>query len=326
MILLFSIFGITCNILQILRHRKFQFYFNVILTVGLLLFVFSYFSDNSFVVSDLIVDFKRFTFFQNVTLIFFLLSTTVVNFSLETLRWQQLCSPIKKITFFDSLRSVFKGVAFGNLLSQGLGDYFGRVVSNQTSNRKMLSSAFLMGSIFQIAVSAFIGFIGVFSLSELFDFPVYFLQLIPVVIVLTSIVTIVFRTYIFSWLNRVLPSFSSFGLVFSEYTNNVLAKVFVLTILRYAVFIIQTSFLVLFLGDYVALYDLICLICVSFLVRTVIPRFNLIIDFGIRQYSLVYFLGYLNVESSLVVFIGVLIWFFNVLLPSVSGVFLLWKK
>jgi hypothetical protein len=88
----------------------------------------------------------------------------IVNWSIETIKWKLSIERIQKINFFKAFKAVLSGVSFSVTTPNRMGEYLGRMLYMNEGNRLRAISITIVGSISQLIITLFMGFIGLMIL------------------------------------------------------------------------------------------------------------------------------------------------------------------
>ncbi|MEQ8928079.1 MAG: hypothetical protein RLO81_19840 [Fulvivirga sp.] len=233
-----------------------------------------------------------------------------INWLLEALKWKILVSKISAISLTDSLRGVLAGLTLSFATPHGIGDYFGRILSVQQRGRKGLVGSLFISRSTQMIATAIFGLVG---LDYLYGF---WLPFAGLVIIMFAIVT---AFVLINWLSQ-FEIFGRYLFIVREYSKHILLAVQFLSMLRYLVFALQ--FLIILKAILPSIETPLAFAGSTyiFLAKSILPSFNFLSDLGIREYSAIYFFERYDVVLIPVVNASLLLWFINILIPTLVGI------
>jgi uncharacterized membrane protein YbhN (UPF0104 family) len=235
-----------------------------------------------------------------------------LNWLLEAAKWRFLISPKEKISLFTSLKAVFAGVSISSLSPNRVGEYFGRIFVLKKTGFWQAVVMTVLGSISQTMVTF------VFGTNAIF---------------LVLIILAVFLAYLNieragRWFKSLNSKYLKYLNVLAVYSKNDLLKVFGISLLRYFVFSTQFYLTLLAFGIDLNIFLLYAIIFSIFLLNTILPTIA-IFEIGVRgSISLAVFtFFYSSFKAELippdieVVLASTIVWFTNLIVPSVIGLF-----
>jgi len=252
-----------------------------------------------------------------------------LNWSLESIKWQSLVRPIEKVTFVKSLSSVIAGLSIGFFTPRSIGDYLGRALLLESSKRFEVLGGLLVSRVSQMLATVVMGVWGVFYLKDEltlradFDIVLYISLAIFILILLLFFFrkVLIEKFMTFKHLRKVAQFFS----IIKNYQAELYSKVLLLSVLRYATFLIQFILVALMLQIEFSFVPFVAVVCAVLLLKSVVVSFNFFSDLGMREFAAVMLfptIGILSLDGAL---IGFIVWVFNVLMPSVLGSFMVLK-
>jgi hypothetical protein len=244
----------------------------------------------------------------------FILFLSFLNRFLEILKWQNLVATIKKITVSEATKQVLAALTLGIFTPLGVGEYAGKALYFDKTNTKKIIFLNLICNGIQIVATVFFGIMGLIFLG-------FGLWVLGFIVLTFFIILLIF---LFKNIKIKGLSLSDFIQKINEVPRKIHKKNIVLGFCRYFVFSHQSYFL--FLGFDVAIdyFSLMATITTVYLLASIIPSFQFL-DFALKGSLSIYFFGLLGVNEWIVVFVTTLMWFLNIVLPSVLGSFYVLK-
>lgn len=240
--------------------------------------------------------------------ILFILSFSVANRYLEILKWQNLVSLIKPISVGESTKQVLGALTAGIFTPNGLGEYAGKALFFEKIKTKKIIFLNLICNGIQMMLTVVFGTIGLLVLG----YWKWALSLIFVSCGLWVVSILVKEIKIKGY------SISKLITKINEIPKAIHQKNIFLGSCRYLVFSHQYYFLFLAFDVDLPYVTLIATIAVVYFLASSLPSFQFL-DFAVKGSVAVFFFDKLGVNEWIVVFISMLMWFLNVVLPVVIG-------
>ena len=236
-----------------------------------------------------------------------------LNWGLEALKWRVLARPVQALTPSQAITSVGTGLALGFVTPRAIGDYLGRMVVFEDSNKLKILVPVMVSRCAQLLPTVTFGMIGMAAYLGNLQIGNLGSATIPVLVLLAAIAWVALRKdlRLSSWLSP-LRKLSA-----SSWT-----KVLAYAYLRYAVFATQFVVALWVLGVEADLYLLASGVFWIFLAKSVLPSFNFLSDLGVREFSALLFFESYGLPVIPVLSASLFVWVINILLPSVLGLFL----
>lgn len=239
-----------------------------------------------------------------------------VNWLIECVKWFKVANLVEKINFITSVKSVLTGLAFGHLLPGRSSEFFGKILFFSEKNRNNISVLHFVNGAFQMYVTLVAGMfflIFYFDIEKAQEYKILLISAsVLIFIVLSSL--IVFADKL-NFLKRFLSNLN--------YQTPPVLKIelIVWSVIRYLVFVLQ-FYLVFLSFNLIQNLDLnfISSVSVYFLLTSVIPMVS-VLEVAIR--ALIGTMVFGDVGELQMTMIAALIWFVNLVIPSLIG-FVIW--
>lgn len=256
----------------------------------------------------------------------------VFNWGIEARKWQALLQPVQLISWWRAFKATLAGVTFAINTPNRIGEYGGRVWFVLPEHRLKAVSLTVAGSFSQLIITLIFGSGGLIYLLNVpgtatiaLKDPSYVFWirvLMYVTVAITVLMTVLYfrLNWLVKWIER-MPGISRFVqhiVVLEELGVTVLLRVFGLSLMRYAVFVIQ-YILMLQVMQVEIRFDLAWwLVCVLLLILAIVPTIALA-EIGLRgQVSKILF-GMFSANTVGIVWAAVGIWFINLFVPALAG-------
>ncbi|WP_240773435.1 lysylphosphatidylglycerol synthase domain-containing protein [Pontibacter sp. SGAir0037] len=251
-----------------------------------------------------------------------------VNWGFEAWKWQLLGQKIESMSFLRAYRSVMVGLTLGFITPNRLGDYAGRVMELKSRARLEAIGAIFIGRFCQLAATVLAGSLGLlyFIYGMFWElYPGAGLSLVLLLIGLNlAILLLLYNARAMVALVaafKPLRRFLRYIVVMKRYSSAEMTKLLLLSLGRYAVFLVQFILLLVLFEVKLTLLQYICGVSGTFFLKSVVPSVSLISDLGVRELSAMYLFGLLGQERLQVLSASLSLWLLNILVPSAVGLF-----
>jgi uncharacterized membrane protein YbhN (UPF0104 family) len=267
--------------------------------------------------------------------ILIVLAMMLINWGIEARKWQILVSPLEKMSFRKAFYAVLSGVSFSVNTPNRIGEYGGRILYLRNTNRIRAITVTIVGSFGQFITTLLFGIGGLIYYMLHFE-PVsavkiltpYFWEkavLCSVLILTAIVITLYFRLHVIvglfsriKWLRRL----RKYVLIIHEFSNLILLKILLLSIVRYLVFSAQYLILLKTMGVEITWWQGFMIIFLIYLVMALLPTIA-IAELGIRGEVGLYFLGLISTNKIGIIAGTIGIWLINLIIPAIIGSLLL---
>lgn len=274
--------------------------FKVVITVGCFYFLISKLQNQSISFDSFPIP-NGLGLYLSVVIVLMLL-----NWYLEALRWRISVGLFEEMTMKDAWRAILSGLALNWVLPFTSGDLLARI--SQQKDKYQATSAAMLNRGIMLVITLFLGIGGISFIARQYDFNGWFLT------------GIIFGVPLLKWLFK--RSIERFLIYFREISRSLLLKIILLSVVRYAVFVMQFYLLLRLFLPSLDTELLIAGIGWVFLVRTSLPLF--FGGIGVREASGVFFFSPHVEDIQLVIIPIFLIWIINTVLPSLVGIIFIW--
>jgi len=248
------------------------------------------------------------------------------NLSVEALKWQYLVRAKSAISFKVSLTAVFSGIVAGLVTPHGIGDYVGRILFLNPENRLENIGSVLFSRVAQLCVTCITGIAATiyFCFVIKMDQRVAFALVLAVITLLAIFLLWQFRASILDKMKRI-PVLKNIEIWFEQlrlYSNHLFLTTLALSVLRYSIFLTQFVVLLLFFDVQLPIEILFIGVIFTFFVKSIVPTF---FDLGVRELAAVFFFSAYNIADEKVFAASISLWFINLLVPSIIGLFCMFR-
>jgi hypothetical protein len=254
-----------------------------------------------------------------------------VNWSLEALKWKVLVQHIEKVSFGRAFKAILAGVSLAMNTPNRVGEYFGRIIYIHEGNRMRAIPLTLIGSISQLIITVLFGCFGLLFLSDALEHMPQLnvgLSLIWInatIYLSLGAVTILILFYYrlrsaIKLLEKIpfVAKYVYFIEKLEEFRWKELTRVLVLSLCRYATFILQYVLLMQVFDVNIGIWQGCWLTMVMFLALAVVPTIALA-ELGLRGHLSMHLFGLYSNNTLGIVFTATGIWLINLVVPALAG-------
>lgn len=252
-----------------------------------------------------------------------------LNWSLEAFKWQYVIKWVKEISFVKALKTVLLGLAFSFFTPRGIGEYFARAYTLDVNKKLPIVLSLLLARMTQLLVLVVGGIVGGFLIMDKdinpnhyikFDLDYFYVGVLAVVLSLLIVLFLVVRYKV--KIRQVFNLLGKSGL----FSLNVLGGVTLVSSVRYCTYCSQFVLLILAFGiGEASLLHVFGAVMFTFLMKSLVPVFNFMSDLGVREIFSVMFLSVVGVSPEVALSASLLLWFINIVFPTIIGAFLVFK-
>ena len=292
-----------------ISHKAKQF---LVFTIKLLIVISAFYFVYHQIAENSKLDWRK---FQSLVLekisiftILFVLFFSVANRYFEILKWQNLVSFIKPISVGEASKQVLGALTTGIFTPNGLGEYAGKALFFKKTQSKKVVFLNLICNGIQMIITVGFGTIGLLVLG-------YNLWVIGIIAFILGFIFIAYFSK-----NITIKGYSIQKLFYkiNEIPKKIHQKNIFLGVCRYLIFSHQYYILFLVFDVNLPYLTLISSIAAVYFLASSLPSFQFL-DFAVKGSVAVFFFGKFGINEWIVIFISMLMWFLNVVLPVIIG-------
>lgn len=248
----------------------------------------------------------------------------IVNWTIEAYKWKLLIEKIQPIRLIRTFKAVWTGVTLGLFTPNRVGEFGGRILYVPRRHRISAVIVSLIGSFSQNLATMITGIVclviyihRVEILSPWVFGSVILVGLIAVVLLLIAYYNLYVVIYLFKrnrFLKRVYPYLE----VLKKYHNTDYSRLFIFSVIRYAVYTAQYLIFLHLFGADIAVTDGITAIGVIYIAQTLIPTFA-IVEVLTRGTIATVILSKYGVDEVTAFAASTCLWLLNLIIPAVLG-------
>ncbi|MFM7015538.1 MAG: hypothetical protein ACKOX3_04350 [Bacteroidota bacterium] len=256
--------------------------------------------------------------FRAVLFLVFTFFLMFLNWSMESFKWKFLLANVEDISFFAAVKGVLSGLAIGFATPNRVGEFAGKIAYLKNENRVNGTAMSFVGSSAQLLVTIQAGLIAIAT--SKFKSPVD-VFVTPVTLVLLLIVSLIwFKLNLFlKWMSRFawLKKWNKHSDQLATIDGNKMAKVYLLSVLRYLVFPLQYFVLFKMLDTTIDFSECVSMTANSYFLLAIVPTYA-IAEIGAR--GSINLLAFSTLHAPFAVLsVTLLIWVINLIIPACAG-------
>ena len=254
-----------------------------------------------------------------------------VNWGIEAKKWHLLINNIQQFSFYKAVKSVLAGCSITMLTPNRVGEFGGRIIYVDNSNKIKAISLTIVGSISQLLITLIMGCFGLFYLKYFSNESENILEVLPhfwqsFIMSLSVGVTLVLLLFYLrlNWIVRliekvpVLLNCIKHISVLQEFNNMQLIQILSLSCLRYLVFVLQYVLLLQVIQVQIAGLLAFMLVTIFYLFMAIVPTFGFI-ELPLRIGASWEILKLYTTNEIGVGSVALGIWIINLVIPALIG-------
>jgi len=251
-----------------------------------------------------------------------------VNWGLEAAKWQISILPVQRISFIRAFQAILAGACIASFTPNRMGEYLGRMLYLDEGKKIQSVSPAIVCSIAQILITLFAGLTGLL-LFILFvpPHPVRWLTspYIGIFILLTGLSALLLTTIYFRFdplvglINRLLKKYVKTVSLPEHFSDPVLFKILLFSLIRYGVFLLQYLLLFSLFELDISGIEVFMGVSVMFVVMAIIPSFTLLTDLGLRWEAGIQIFRVFTLNTAGILAVSLGIWLINLIIPALIG-------
>lgn len=256
-----------------------------------------------------------------------------VNLLCEALKWRIVSEPLSNLSITKAYSGILAGITAGLFLPNRVGEFAGKSLSLPLSQFWKGSVLAVFTSFAQLMMTLIFGFIAIIYLTPQLNF--YFgirVSIIPAAVAVAGILILLFVFFNIQSVAVFFKKWKKLHEIISVLkTTRFETKALILAVscLRYFVFASQNLLLLALFDVHVPLIDSFFLIALMYFILSAIPTFVLT-DFPARSsVMLILFLTWFDISKipapyaleAKLILVSFLIWFINLILPAIPGLY-----
>ncbi len=255
-----------------------------------------------------------------------------VNWGIESLKWKISLQPLEKITFPNAFRSVLSGCSITMLTPNRMGEYGGRILYLKEENRLTAISITILGSMSQLMVTLLLGSIALIILKQQSSSALLSIQhatpwMIGNFLLLIGGLSTLFLWTLYMKVGSVVRLISRLPYservvkhlnVLATFDRKLLLRIFILSFLRYMIFILQYVLMLHVMDVQINTADCFLLIAIFYLVMAIAPTAGFV-ELPVRAVASIQIFGLFSTNIIGIQAAAFAIWIINLVIPALIG-------
>jgi hypothetical protein len=261
----------------------------------------------------------------------------IFNWLIESFKWKIAVASIQPVSLLRAFKAVLAGVSISLSLPNRIGEYLGRVLFLEPSQRVRAISVTVVASFSQLIVTIMMGLFGlllarpVILSRGIWSIQTWWIVIGVVVLIILLMLLLYFNISMLNrWLQQKLVATSSKWLLrFKDWlvaldscNAAILRTLLSLSMLRYGVFMAQYYLAYQFFGVAFSMHQLFVIVSLTFLTLAAVPTFAAP-ELALRGAVGIFIAKWFTLQVAAVVLALLLIWITNLILPAVVGALLI---
>ena len=251
-----------------------------------------------------------------------------VNWGLEAVKWRLSILPVQKIGFLRALKAILAGSCVASLTPNRVGEYLGRMLYIDSGKKIQSVAPTIVCSMAQMLVTLLAGSAGLVLFSHFGpEFPEtrWVASYLKIAIVVTLLSAFLLGTLYFRFdplinrVNRWLKKYFKIISIPESFSNQMLLKIFFISLIRYGVFLLQYFLLFSLFGINISGVQLFMGVSVMFVVMAIIPSLTLLTDLGLRWQAGIQIFQVFTANTAGILAVSLGIWLINLIIPALIG-------
>jgi hypothetical protein len=266
-----------------------------------------------------------------------LLVLMILNWLIESVKWKIAVASVQPVSMFRAFKAVLAGVSISLSLPNRIGEYLGRVLYLEPTQRVRAISVTVVASFSQLIVTVMMGFLGLLLARPVmlsqggWAIQTWWIAVGVVVLIAILMLLLYFNiSFLNRWLQqKLLDSSSKWPLRFKGWLaalNScdaaILRVLLSLSVLRYVVFVAQYYLAYQFFGVHFNMHQLFIIVSLTFLTLAAVPTFAAP-ELALRGAVGIFIAKWFTMQTAEVVLALLLIWITNLILPAIIGALLI---
>jgi hypothetical protein len=266
-----------------------------------------------------------------------LLVLMIFNWLIESVKWKIAVASVQPVSMFRAFKAVLAGVSISLSLPNRIGEYLGRVLYLEPTQRVRAISVTVVASFSQLIVTVMMGFLGLLLARPVmlsqggWAIQTWWIAVGVVVLIAILMLLLYFNiSFLNRWLQqKLLDSSSKWPLRFKGWLAAldscdaaILRVLLSLSVLRYVVFVAQYYLAYQFFGVHFDMHQLFIIVSLTFLTLAAVPTFAAP-ELALRGAVGIFIAKWFTMQTAEVVLALLLIWITNLILPAIIGALLI---
>ena len=251
-----------------------------------------------------------------------------LNWGIECYKWKLVTQQVERISYKIAIKSVFTGITLGNIAPGRAMEFVAKIYFFKPENKPSVTILHFINGMFQMLITVCVGVCAIaYKFKSSDQSPI----LLYVIIFGGIALALFFCLAIFniSFIQRKLKFIKWFKIKESTqpllFSKKLIIQLLSLSVFRYAVFTFQFYFIYAALSEPLPFFQILGSIAGYFMLTSVIPMIS-VVEPAIRAAIALFVFSNSGDNSVSVIISSTLLWFINVIIPSVIGYIIILKE
>lgn len=263
----------------------------------------------------------------------FLLSVCFIciplNWGIESLKWQLITAPVEKVSFLTASKSIYSGICIGNFAPGRATEFLGKIFFFSDGNKPKITVLHFVNGMIQFSITLLCGLAALLiSLQQFNDVYPWLgrgLLIVSVLLLCVFAVAVLHINTLLHFITRFISKKNLTDRIDYSFSTNLLFNLFLLSICRYLVFSMQFFLLLHTFNPELRFIGFLPGIALYFFITSTVPMISFL-EAAIRAAIALLVFKNSGIPHAAVALCTVLLWFMNIVLPSVAGYFVLLRQ
>ncbi len=269
-----------------------------------------------------------FTKLNSFSYILVCLILITLNWGLEALKWQIITKSIEPIDYLTATKSVYSGICIGNFSPGRATEFLGKILFFSDANKGKISVLHFVNGMIQLSITLLAGMLALAIKLDSFSYEYEWLinvLLYSAVFLFVLFGVVAFKiNYFLKLVSKFLSRFSEQKQISVKFPLGIWARLFLFSILRYMTFSLQFYLLLKAFHPNIEATTLLPGIALYFMITSLVPMIS-VLEAAIRAAIALVVLSDSGLNATTLAFATVLLWMFNIVVPSIIGYIVLFR-
>jgi hypothetical protein len=261
-------------------------------------------------------------FTPSLTYVLISLLLIPMNWGIESRKWQLITKRIEPVNYTTALKSVYSGICLGNFAPGRATEFLGKILFFSDENKGKISVLHFVNGMIQLGITLIAGLLALIlkleAFSKEYTWLIYLLFCFGGFLVILFIVVIYRVNYFLHLISKFLSKKVNVELSSITFPTSLWLQLFSLSIIRYLTFCTQFYLLLTALAPQSEIGFLLPGIALYFIITSLLPMVSFL-EAAIRAAIAMVVLADSGLSSTSLAVATVLLWLFNIVVPSTIG-------
>ena len=252
-----------------------------------------------------------------------------LNWGIESLKWQLITAPVEKVSFLTASKSIYSGICVGNFAPGRATEFLGKIFFFSDTNKPKITVLHFVNGMIQLSITLLCGLaallISLQQFNDVYPWLGRVLLIVSVLLLCVFAVAIVRINTLLHFITRFISKKNSTDQIHYTFSTNLLFSLFLLSSCRYFVFSMQFFLLLHSFNPELHYIGFLPGIALYFFITSTVPMISFL-EAAIRAAIALLVFKNSGIPPGAVALCTVLLWFMNIVLPSVAGYFVLLRQ